>query len=87
MEVVALAAGGACGTAGATLAVLYTSPVLSHFPFDSCNTCYSPPQVVSVPRGSINLSAAEGLVFALRFTDNQRNVQIKLPLPLTVYWA
>ena len=72
---------------GAVLATLYTSPELSHFPFDKCNTCYSPPIPISLPAGSFNLPAAEGVVFALRITNNARNVQIKLPLPLTLFWS
>jgi hypothetical protein len=32
------------------------------------------------------LNATNGVVFALRFTDNARNVQLKLPLPIDVAW-
>ena len=84
LELLALAP-GPCGVGGAVVATLYTSPELSHFSYDKCNTCYSPPIVVNAPAPSIN--ATEGIVFALRFTDNQRNVQLKLPIPLTVHWA
>ena len=83
-ELLALAP-GPCGAGGAVIATLYTSPVLDHYPYDSCNTCYSPPQNVSV--SSLNLNATGGVVFAMRFTDNQRNVQIKLPLPITIFWS
>ena len=86
VEVVALKP-GACGAGGAVLASLWTSPVLSHFPYDVCNTCYSPPIPVHLPAGSLNLSAVEGLVLALRFTNNARNVQLKLPMDATVFWG
>jgi len=84
LSLVALAP-GKCGTAGgAVLATLYTSPVLDHYPFDVCSTCYSPPIAVDV-RG-LALDASKGVVFALRFTDNARNVQLRLPLPVDVAW-
>jgi hypothetical protein len=69
---------------GAVLAVLYSSPVLDHYPFDVCATCYSPPIVVDI-RG-LSLNATNGIVFALRFHNNARNVQLKLPLPATLSW-
>ena len=69
------------------LQTLYTSDVLSHFPYDVCETCYSPPIVVSLPRGSVAVNATGGVVFAMKFTDNQRNVQLKMPLDITLLWA
>lgn len=85
-DVVAVEA-GACGAGGAVLATLYSSPVLSHYPFDKCNTCYSPPVNVNVPRGSVALNVTGGVDIVFRFTNNERNVQLKLPIPATVYWG
>jgi hypothetical protein len=84
LSLVALAP-GPCGAGGAVLQTLYTSDVLSHFPYDVCETCYSPPVAVNV--GGLSINATAGVVFALRFTDHSRNVQLKMPLPLTVTWA
>jgi DUF1680 family protein len=86
-DIVAIAA-GACGAGGdgPVLATLYSSPVLSHYPFDVCNTCYSPPVDVIVPRGSISLNVSAGVAIVMRFTDNSRNIQLKLPIAATVFW-
>jgi len=86
LDVVAVAA-GACGAGGDVLATLYSSPVLSHYPFDVCSTCYSPPIAVNVPAGSLALNVSGGVALAFRFTNNARNVQLKLPIPATVYWG
>lgn len=85
LSLVALAAGPCGPPGGALLATLYTSPPLSHFPFDTCNTCYSPP--INVTASGLNLSAKDGVVFALRFNDNARNVQLRLPINLAVDWS
>lgn len=87
MSLVVLAPGPCGAPGGAVLQTLYTSPVLSHYPYDVCATCYSPPVNVSLPKGSINVNTTTGAVFALRFTDNQRNVQLRMPLPITIFWA
>ena len=84
LQLLALAP-GPCGVSGATLATLYTSPVLEHYPYDVCPTCYSPPMQVNVH--GLNIPARAGVVIALRFTDNERNVQLKLPLDATVHWS
>ena len=85
LELVAMAP-GKCGTAGGpVLASLFTSPVLSHYPFDVCATCYSPPIPIDV-RG-LSLNASAGVVFGFRITDNERNVQLKLPIDATVFWS
>jgi len=85
LELVALAP-GKCGSAGgAVVSVLYTSPVLGHYPYDVCPTCYSPPIAVTVK--GLALNATGGLVFALRVTNNERNVQLRLPMPATIYWG
>lgn len=84
VELLALAA-GPCDSGGTVVASLYASQPLVHFPFDSCPQCYSPPVPVSLT--GLSLDASHGLVFALRFTNNQRNVQLKLAVPLTVTWG
>jgi hypothetical protein len=73
-----------CGTK--TVAVLYNSPVLSLYPFDQCNTCYSPPQVVYVPPNSFNVPVTNSTVVELIIQNNQRNIQLLLPMPITVFW-
>ena len=83
LELVALEP-GPCGAPGKLIQSLYSSPVLSHFPYDGCHTCYSPPTPITV--SGLSLDASGGVVFALRFTNNQRNVQLKLPLNVTVSW-
>jgi hypothetical protein len=35
----------------------------------------------------LGLNATQGLVFAIKVTNNQRNVQLKLPLPMQLFWA
>jgi hypothetical protein len=62
-----------------------TTP-LSSRSFDVCKTCYSPPIVVNVPRGSLSLNVTAGVSIVFRFSNNGRNVQLKLPMPATVYW-
>ena len=87
VQVLALAR-GACDALPGDLPVvqtLYTSPPLVHYPYDVCSTCYSPPQVVEVH--GLGLNATQGLVFAIKVTNNQRNVQLKLPLPMQLFWA
>lgn len=64
-------------------------PATTPFPsrsFDVCNTCYSPPINVSVPRGSLSLNVTAGVSIVIRFSNNERNVQLKLPMPATIYW-
>jgi len=84
LELVALTP-GPCGSQGKEIISLYKSEALSHYPFDVCNTCYSPPMNISVT--GLNMNVAGGVIFALRFTDNERNVQLKLPLTATVGWG
>ncbi len=67
------------------LAVLYTSPVLSHFPFDACNTCYSPPMGIAGPL-DVPVSAPGGVRVAFEFTNNNRNAQLDLPLGFSFTW-
>jgi hypothetical protein len=83
LELIALTP-GPCGSQGTEIVSLYKSEPLIHYPFDVCNTCYSPPQNVSVT--GLKMDVTGGVIFALRFTDNDRNVQLKLPMTATVTW-
>ena len=70
----------------AVRAIIYQSPELTHYPFDVCNTCYSPLQKVDVtfpaPVAVTNLTA---VVFV--FHDNDRNIQLDLPMDVSITWA
>lgn len=51
-------------------------------------SCSSPLVRISLPPGSFSLPAGPNpLIFGLIFQDNQRNLQINLPLNLTLYWS
>ena len=39
-----------------------------------------------MPRGSISLNVTAGVSIVFRFTNNDRNVQLKLPMPATIFW-
>ena len=75
------------GGVGAVQRVLWSSQPLVHFPYDACATCYSPPQNVSLPAGSLQLNASAGVLLGLRVTNNERNVQLLLPVPVTGFWG
>ena len=78
-----VAAAGCGGQPGVTL---YSSPELTEYPFDVCNTCYSPYVKVDMPiPGGLNVSEAVNLQFL--FQDNDRNIQLDLPIDITVIWA
>jgi hypothetical protein len=51
-----------------------------------CNTCYSPPQNVNVPAGTFSIPVTNPTSIALEFQNNNRNIQLLLPQPMTVYW-
>jgi len=70
---------------GATTAVIYTSPQLTDYSYDSCNTCYSPP--VSVSKLGLNLVAKTAVKIRFTFQDNQKNVQLKLGFNATIHWV
>ena len=38
-------------------------------------------------RRLLSLDVSAGVAFAFRFTDNARNVQLKLPIDATVFWG
>jgi len=66
--------------------VLNTSPELVDYSFDSCNRCYSPTQVVRINPGTLQISAKEPVALGLSFKNNDRNVQLLLPMNVTVFW-
>lgn len=63
---------------------VYSSPHLTDYPFDTCNNCYSPPVEVHATGLSIPVSTAS--VIKLVFENNDRNLQILLPLNFVVGW-
>jgi len=87
VSLVALAAGPCGGGNGDVVHTFYTSPPLEHFPFDVCNTCYSPPINIYVPPGAVSIDVSAGVQLAFQFADNSRNVQVRLPLATTIYWS
>ena len=64
--------------------VLYTSPQFTDYPFDVCSTCYSPSVLVNVTNLNISVSSASVLQFV--FENNDRNLQVLLPIELTIAW-
>ena len=46
-----------------------------HYPFDGCNTCYSPAQPVSVR--NLNINVQNVTTVELRFVNNRRNAQVR----------
>jgi len=63
---------------------IYNSPQLTDYSYDSCNTCYSPP--VAVSKLGLGLSATSMVRVKFVFQDNSKNVQLKLPINVTVHW-
>lgn len=73
-----------CSTAAK--AIVYQSPELTLYPFDVDNTGYSPPQAVSVTLPTpVRVATPTRVAFV--FYDNDRNVQLNLPMDVTVQWA
>jgi len=64
--------------------VVYQSPQLTNYSYDSCDTCYSPP--VPVSKTGLNLAATSMVRIKFVFQDNDKNVQLKLPFNVTVLW-
>jgi len=71
---------------GGTSHVLWTSPELVDYPFDGCNTCYSPAQTVRINPGTLQFAVKDAMVLGLSFKNNDRNLQLDLPLNVTVFW-
>jgi hypothetical protein len=68
----------------AVLATLYQSPELTKYPYSVCTTCYSPWQNVTVTGLALNVSSPVRI--ALVFHNNDRNLQLNLPFPMTIRW-
>jgi hypothetical protein len=83
-SLVLLSSDDSCGQPS-VVATLYSSPDLTQYPYDVCNTCYSPPQNVSV--AGLNLPVVAASQFAFFFQNNDRNLQLQLPMDLTIQWA
>lgn len=66
--------------------VVYKSPHYTDYPYDKCEWCYSPPVPVNVTLAP-PLSAASELFVWVVVDNNDHNLQIPLPLGVTVYWA
>jgi len=81
-----LTTGDRCGTS-TNGPILYQSPELTQYPFDVCNTCYSPYVNVYIPPGTLKISVTNATVFTLIFQNNDRNIQMDLPAPMTIYWS
>jgi len=64
--------------------VVYQSPHLTDYPYDQCNSCYSP--LVSVSKTGLNLAVTDTTRVKFVFQDNDRNVQLKLNFNATVHW-
>jgi hypothetical protein len=74
-----------CG--GDVSAPLYQSPEFTQYPFDVCNTCYSPPVNILLAPGTLKIDVSTQKRFSLLFNNNDRNIQINLPSDLTIYWS
>ena len=81
------AAGGALTPPppAAVKAVVYSSPELTHYPYDKCNTCYSPRVDVDVALPEAAKVASTTAVVVV-FNDNDRNVQLDLPMDVSITW-
>lgn len=68
------------------LATFYTSPNLTAPAYDACADCYSPP----VPRQATlatPVAVTRPSQLAVIVTDNDRNLQIVIPMDVKVTWA
>jgi hypothetical protein len=72
-----------CGSAPGV--VVYRSPDLTDYPFDGCSNCYSPPVYEYVHGLAIPVQQPSVIKFV--FQNNDRNVQLLLPIQFIVDWA
>ena len=64
---------------------MYESGELTQYPYDVCHTCYSPWVPVNFTfAGGLSVVEAKQLSFA--FANNDRNLQLDLPMDVTFYW-
>lgn len=76
-----------CHGAGTAIA-LYASPGLRDYPYDKCHTwpaCYSPR--VNAEAVGLDVVPSKGLRLSLEFENNDRNLQIHLPLNFSITWS
>jgi hypothetical protein len=62
---------------------IYSSPHLTDYEYDKCSTCFSPPVQV---RATVTKQPTNPQFIKFIFQNNDRNVQLKMDLSLTVYW-
>lgn len=63
--------------------MIYESPALTKYPYDGCHDkegCYSP----SATSLSASCSGCTGKYIAIKFVNNKRNMQLLLPLTITI---
>ena len=53
--------------------------------YDKCRTCYSNPTEVDI--SGLSIAAEEGASLAFRFDNGAHNMQVLLPIQLTLEWA
>lgn len=70
----------------AVRAVVYQSPELTMYPYDVDPTGYSPLQPVSVTFPT-PVPVTNATRILLVFYDNDRNIQLNLPMDMEVFWA
>jgi hypothetical protein len=61
----------------------YSSPHLTDYEYDRCSTCYSPPVQV---RGTVSKQPTNPQFIKFIFQNNDRNVQLKMDMAVTVFW-
>lgn len=86
LDVCAAGAGALPPPPAAIKAVAYASPHLVDYPFDVCNTCYSPLVNVSITL-PVPVDVTAETAIMLLFQDNDRNVQLNLPIDVSITWA
>ena len=70
----------------AVRALIYSSGELTHYPFDVCPTCYSPRVAVNVTLPA-PVAVKNSTALVLVFTNNDRNIQLDLPMDVSIVWA
>ena len=74
-----------CG--GQSYASLYDSPRYLTPSYDKCHDCYSDPVHVKVDGLSLKVQPADSVSLGFRFDNGDHNLQILLPLNLTLTWV
>jgi len=79
---------GSCRDLSSAATLLYASPELVDYPYDKCRawpSCYSPE--VSAEVKDLKVATSQPLRLALKFQNNDRNLQIHLPLNVSLSWS